>query len=66
VKALLEWLCIIFTTIGAITVALVLVILTHEMSGEVMYNCDLAEMHPDYPAKVKEECRKMRSSNITI
>jgi hypothetical protein len=66
VKALLGWLCIILSTIGAITVALVLVIITHEMSGEVMYNCDLAEMHPDYPAKVKEECRKMRSSNITI
>jgi hypothetical protein len=66
VKALLGWLCIILSTIGAITVALVLVIITHEMSGEVMYNCDLAEMHPDYPAKVKEECRKMRYSNITI
>jgi hypothetical protein len=66
VKSLLGWLCIILSTIGAITVALVLVIITHEMSGEVMYNCDLAEMHPDYPAKVKEECRKMRSSNITI
>jgi hypothetical protein len=66
VKALIGWLCIILSTIGAITVALVLVIITHEMSGEVMYNCDLAEMHPDYPPKVKEECRKMRSSNITI
>jgi hypothetical protein len=66
VKALLGWLCIIFSTIGAITVALVLIILTHELSGEVRYNCDLAEIHPDYPPKIKEECRKMRSSNITI
>jgi hypothetical protein len=33
---------------------------------ERLYDCSLAEFHPDYPAKVKEECRKMRSSNITI
>jgi hypothetical protein len=29
------------------------------------YDCGMAEFHPDYPAKVKEECRKMRSSKIT-
>jgi hypothetical protein len=32
---------------------------------EKLYDCSLAEFHPDYPAKVKEECRKMRSSKIT-
>jgi hypothetical protein len=32
---------------------------------ERLYDCSLAEFHPDYPAKVKEECRKMRSSKIT-
>ena len=31
-----------------------------ESKGRV-YNCDLAEFHPDYPAKVKEECRRLRS-----
>ncbi len=30
-------------------------------SEERVYNCDLAEFHPDYPAKVKEECRRLRS-----
>jgi hypothetical protein len=24
------------------------------------YNCDLAEISPDYPPAVKEECRKAR------
>lgn len=29
-----------------------------------IYDCSLAEFHPDYPAEVKEECRKLRSSKI--
>ncbi len=24
-----------------------------------VYNCSLAEFHPDYPKEVKEECRKL-------
>jgi len=26
--------------------------------GEVVYNCDIAEISPDIPVAVKEECRK--------
>jgi hypothetical protein len=26
--------------------------------GERVYNCELAEISPDIPAQVKEECRK--------
>jgi len=29
--------------------------------GQV-YNCELAEISPDYPTKVKERCREIRSS----
>jgi hypothetical protein len=25
-----------------------------------VYDCSLAEFHPDFPADVKEECRKIR------
>lgn len=25
-----------------------------------MYNCDMAEFHPDYPVKVREACRELR------
>ena len=28
--------------------------------GEVMYNCSIAEISPDYPIEVKEGCRKLR------
>ena len=30
----------------------------------VKYNCELAEISPDFPAEVKEECRKIRSGRI--
>jgi hypothetical protein len=30
-----------------------------------VYNCYIAEISPDYPISVKEECRKIRSRNIT-
>jgi hypothetical protein len=30
-----------------------------------VYNCDLAEISPDFPLKVKEECRKLRTTNET-
>jgi hypothetical protein len=33
--------------------------------GEVVYNCSIAEISPDYPPKVKEECRKLNSRKIT-
>jgi hypothetical protein len=26
-----------------------------------VYDCSLAEFHPDFPAEVKEQCRKLRS-----
>jgi hypothetical protein len=31
--------------------------------GEVVYNCSIAEISPDIPVKVKEECRKLRKTN---
>lgn len=29
-----------------------------------VYNCALAEISPDYPIRVKEECRNLRSGRI--
>jgi hypothetical protein len=29
--------------------------------GSRIYDCSLAEFHPDYPAEVKAECRKLRT-----
>jgi hypothetical protein len=29
----------------------------------VMYNCDIAEISPDIPIEVKQECRRLRMEN---
>ena len=29
--------------------------------GVVVYNCSIAEISPDYPVSVKEECRKLNA-----
>jgi hypothetical protein len=31
---------------------------------ERVYNCSIAEISPDIPVKVKEECRKLRKTYI--
>ena len=32
--------------------------------GTVVYNCSIAEISPDIPVAVKQECRKKRMENI--
>lgn len=31
-----------------------------------VYNCDLAEFHPDYPKEVKQKCRELRNENSSM
>lgn len=31
-----------------------------------VYDCSIAEFHPDIPKDVREECRKLRSNKIII
>jgi hypothetical protein len=31
---------------------------------EVVYDCRMAEISPDFPLKAKEECRKLRMEHI--
>ena len=31
--------------------------------GEIVYNCNIAEVNPDYPPEIKEQCRKERYKN---
>ena len=32
--------------------------------GVIVYDCRLAEISPDYPVEVKNECRKLNSGRI--
>ncbi len=52
----------IFIAVLIILAVLIFVFTGFGESKERVYNCDLAEFHPDYPAKVKEECRRLRAS----
>jgi hypothetical protein len=31
--------------------------------SEIRYNCDLAEISPDFPKEVKQKCRELRNEN---
>jgi hypothetical protein len=39
-------------------------IIEHFPKTEVRYNCDLAEISPDFPLEVKQGCRKLRMDKI--
>lgn len=32
--------------------------------GEVVYNCSIAEISPDFPVTVREQCRKLKMDKI--
>jgi hypothetical protein len=38
----------------------------HFASGErvIRYDCSIAEISPDYPLQVKEDCRKLKTVHI--
>jgi hypothetical protein len=39
-------------------------IMSQPKHGVVVYDCSLAEISPDYPISVKEQCRKALSGRI--
>jgi hypothetical protein len=44
--------------LAVVLLILVLILSTCEDSGERVYDCGMAEWHPDIPPEVKEACRK--------
>ena len=42
-----------------------LIVLGNSLPQQRVYDCGMAEWHPDIPPKVREECRKRQSSKIT-
>jgi len=34
--------------------------------SEIRYNCDLAEISPDFPKEVKQKCRELKNENRTM
>lgn len=56
-------LMILLTAFFAVSV-FSLIIYSSTLPTTRVYDCGMAEWHPDIPAKVKEECRKQRSKVI--
>ena len=50
-------------TLSIFTIVLVVYIVYHygHQSHGIMYDCRLAEISPDFPPEVRNECRKLRS-----
>lgn len=53
--------------LGAIVVMFGALYLSIRTPSGRYYDCRMADFHPDYPPKVKEECRKlMKKQTITV
>lgn len=37
-----------------------------DTNSHKVYNCDIADIHPDYPIEVKQKCRELRNENSTV
>ena len=57
-----NWAFAIIAVITAVTLAWLLWLFTPYEQYRV-YDCSLAEFHPDYPLAVREECRKIRQQS---
>ena len=45
---------------AAATILVIVLIALAPTSGQRVYDCSLAEISPDFPPQVREECRKLR------
>ncbi len=52
----------VLATLVAIGIAWLIWLVTPAEQYRV-YDCSLAEFHPDYPIEVREECRKIRQQS---
>jgi hypothetical protein len=51
--------------IVGLLIVIPIVLLPFPKQGDVIrYDCSIAEISPDFPIEVKEQCRKLRADNI--
>lgn len=50
----------IIAVVGLFAVLFFLILSDFGQHGQKVYDCGMAEWHPDIPTKVKEECRRLR------
>ena len=49
---------------GIVAVGSIIFLIVGPSSSVKVYNCSMAEISPDYPVEVKNECRKVRAENF--
>lgn len=37
-----------------------------DRNAHKVYNCELAEFHPDFPKEVKQKCRELKNENRSM
>ena len=63
-KQTLQMIGLYMIVVGIALAMLGLIVFGNSLPQQRVYDCGMAEWHPDYPPKVKEECRRLRSSKI--
>jgi hypothetical protein len=61
---LLKVIGLAFVFIGLVLAMVGLIVVGNYLPRQKVYDCSLAEFHPDYPIQVKEECRRMKLTKI--
>ena len=57
-KNILKWLLLA----GGLIFWIIVIVTIHSFGDRThVYDCSIAEISPDYPIEVKEQCRKIRS-----
>lgn len=51
-------------TVGIFLIGVLVFLFTTPKPKAVVYDCSLAEISPDYPLEVKEQCRQLRAKNF--
>ena len=59
----MKWIINTLAVIGGIGLVLIILALIPVPEYKV-YDCSMAEFHPDYPPDVREQCRKQRKGTI--
>lgn len=55
---------LLFCLLVIVYCVIIYVTFTVPMHGTRVYNCSIAEISPDYPLDVKQECRKLNAKKI--
>jgi hypothetical protein len=56
---------VVIACVIAVALAWIIWLVTPQEEYRV-YDCSLAEFHPDYPPAVREECRRIRINSTTV